>query len=182
MKPGCRELLYGCLLLAALTPAHARGTYQTPEAFIDEVFGGARPAPRKIWIKAELADAARAILGHDLGVLRLSYWGAAGRTAWILDDIGKDQPITAGIVVNNGAIESVRVLIFRETRGWEVRYPFFTDQFKGATLRGKDQLDRGIDGISGATLSVGALTRMARLALLLHAHSADAQTGDAPPG
>lgn len=61
--------------------------------------------------------------------------------------------------------------MFRESRGFEVRYPFFTDQFRGARLREGLDLDREIDGISGATLSVRALTKLARLALLLRAHS-----------
>jgi hypothetical protein len=47
-----------------------------------------------------------------------------------------------------------------------VRYPFFTDQFDGATLTAKSRLDRNIDGITGATLSVGAVTRIARVALI----------------
>ena len=64
----------------------------------------------------------------------------------------------------------VKVLIFRESRGWEVRYPFFTDQFKGATLVTDNNLDRKIDGITGATLSVNALTKLGRIALLLHKH------------
>jgi hypothetical protein len=60
------------------------------------------------------------------------------------------------------------VLIFRESRGWEVRHDFFTDQFKGVTLNDDRELDLPIDNISGATLSVRALTRLARLALYLH--------------
>jgi uncharacterized protein with FMN-binding domain len=88
-----------------------------------------------------------------------------------LEEIGKEQPITTGIVVEDGKIDQVKVLVFRESRGFEVRYPFFTDQFRGATLREGLDLDREIDGISGATLSVRALTKLARLALLLHAHS-----------
>ncbi len=111
-------------------------------------------------------------------MLRLRYWGRDGRTAWILDEIGKEEPITTGIVVNGRAIEEVKVLIFRESRGWEVRHPFFTDQFKGARLGHDDQLDRHIDGISGATLSVRALKRLARVALFLHQH---AEFADVPP-
>jgi Na+-transporting NADH:ubiquinone oxidoreductase subunit NqrC len=49
-----------------------------------------------------------------------------------------------------------------------VRYPFFTDQFNGLQLDENNRLQRKIDGISGATLSVNALTRLARLALHLH--------------
>jgi hypothetical protein len=99
--------------------------------------------------------------------VRVRYWARGARTAWILEEIGKTQPITTGIVVDQGAIARIAVLVYRESHGWEVRYPFFTTQFKGATLSGTHQLDRSIDGISGATLSVRALTRLARVALLL---------------
>jgi Na+-translocating ferredoxin:NAD+ oxidoreductase RnfG subunit len=66
------------------------------------------------------------------------------------------------------------VLEFRESRGWEVRYPFFTDQFVEAKLDQNERLDRNIDGITGATLSVNAVTRIARIALFLHEHIAHA--------
>jgi hypothetical protein len=58
-------------------------------------------------------------------------------------------------------------LIFRESRGWEVRHAFFTDQFDQATLTRNTELDRTIDNISGATLSVRAVTKLSRIALLL---------------
>ena len=107
-------------------------------------------------------------MAHDLGVLRIKYWKKDDRSAWILEEIGKERPITAGIVINDNKIELITVLAFRESRGWEVRYPFFTDQFSDAALKENKQLDRHIDGISGATLSVNAMTKMARLALFLH--------------
>ena len=50
-----------------------------------------------------------------------------------------------------------------------MRYPFFTDQFVAARLQSDERLDRSIDGITGATLSVGAVTRIARVALVLDA-------------
>lgn len=65
-------------------------------------------------------------------------------------------------------IQLVRVLAFRESRGWEVRHSFFTDQFKRVGLTSEGTLDGRIDGISGATLSVRVLTKLARLALVLH--------------
>jgi hypothetical protein len=151
----------------------ATGNYQEAAAFIQQVFSGDVPKVSKIWIKKDLKVKIHEIMGHDLGVLRLKYWAKAGRTAWILEEIGKERPITAGIVVNDGKIENINVLAFRESRGWEVRYPFFTDQFSDATLKEDKQLDRHIDGISGATLSVKAMTKMARLALMLHQEVAD---------
>ncbi|MGE0484135.1 MAG: FMN-binding protein [Gammaproteobacteria bacterium] len=166
-------LLVTATLLLGTGGVQAEDVYQDPRAFLEEVFGGEVPAPQKLWVKREVKDGIRAIMGHDLGALRIRYWARAGRTAWILDDIGKEQFITTGLVVENGELSSVRVLVYRESRGWEVRYPAFTDQFRGAHLDDDLALDRGIDGISGATLSVQALTRLARLALLLdrHVHS-----------
>lgn len=61
-------------------------------------------------------------------------------SAWVLNEIGKDLPITIGVAVQQGTIEMVRILWFRESRGWEVRYPFFTDQFHDASLDADGQL------------------------------------------
>lgn len=157
--------------------ATARGTYQEPQAFIAEIFAGNPPAPASLWLRGELKEDVRRLLGHDPGVLRVRYWARDGRTAWILEEVGKEQPITTGVVVAGDRIEEMRVLVFRETRGWEVRYPFFTDQFRGATLTDGEALDRPVDGISGATLSVRAMEKVARLALLLNAHTPDAAHG-----
>jgi hypothetical protein len=160
------------VLLCVCSPVQARGTYQTPEAFLQEVFSGPPPTPETLWLKGDVKDQVTAILGHRYSALRIRYWGRDRRTAWILEETGKDQPITTGLVVNDGKLETIRVLIFRESRGWEVRHPFFTEQFNGAGLTDEQQLDRNIDGISGATLSVRALEKLARLALYLHTRTA----------
>ncbi len=159
------------ILLLHAPVASAGEVYMSPERFLAQAFAGEAPRPSRLWIKGELKKDVRKILGHELGVLRLRYWGRDRRTAWILEEIGKERPITVGLVVDRGRLQQLRVLVFRESRGWEVRHPFFTDQFVGAGLRPDQALDRDIDGISGATLSVRALTRLARLALLLHRHS-----------
>lgn len=155
------------VLLAAVTTA-ASDVYQEPEAFLAEVFDGDPPAPEVLWLGDALQEKARDILGHPYAALRVRYWLRDGRSAWILEEIGKEKPITTGFVVDNGRIERVKVLVFRESRGWEVRHPAFTEQFDGAALDADGRLDRGIDGISGATLSVRALKKLARLALVLH--------------
>lgn len=168
-----KQYLTGSLLLiAALVfpgdDTRARGTYLTPETFLEETFSGNPPAPAVIWLKSDIREQVNAILGHSYPALRIRYWLRDGRSAWILEEVGKEQPITVGLVVNEGHLESLRVLVFRESRGWEVRHPFFTDQFSGAALDPRQELDRDIDGISGATLSVRALKKLARLALYLH--------------
>jgi hypothetical protein len=161
-----RYLPFALLLVCSL--AAARGTYQEPADFIAETFGGEAPAPAVVWLRGDVRDTATGILGHRYPALRVRYWGDAGRSAWILEEVGKEQPITVGLVVSDGRIERVKVLVFRESRGWEVRHPFFTDQFRDTGLTGERDLDRDIDGISGATLSVRALKKLARLALYLH--------------
>jgi hypothetical protein len=158
--------LFITLLLAS--HALASGVYQSPEEFLDEVFDAHPPSPEVLWLKGDIKESTREILGHSYPGLRVRYWLKNNRTAWILEEVGKDKPITAGLVVNDNTLESIRVLTFRESRGWEVRYPFFTDQFKGLILTDDYKLDRHIDGISGATLSVRALKKLARLALYLH--------------
>lgn len=142
--------------------------YQEPVEFINEAFAGEPPRVQKLWISGELKLQATDILGHAPGVLRTSYWRRGGKTVWILEEIGKDQPITAGFVVVEDKVDAARVLIFRESRGWEIRYPFFTDQFTGIMLKTDNNLSQKIDGITGATLSVNTITRLARLALLYH--------------
>jgi len=146
----------------------ADSPYQGPEEFLGEVFTGSPPAPKIVWLKGEVKEKAGEILGHSYPGIRIRYWGRDKRTAWILEEIGKTQPITVGLVVDENGLESIRVLAFRESRGWEVRYPFFTDQFSGIRLTADNELDRNIDGISGATLSVRALKKLTRLALYLH--------------
>ena len=87
---------------------------------------------------------------------------------WILEKIGKELPITAGFVISENKVEQFKVLAFRESRGWEIRNDFFTEQFDGAHLTTKNKLDRPIDNITGATMSVNAMKKLSRMALYLH--------------
>jgi hypothetical protein len=122
-----------------------------------------------LWLTEDTRAGAKAAVGWVPAALRLRYWRSGERTAWILEDIGRDKPITLGIAVAGNRIERVEVLAFRESRGWEIRYPFFTDQFSGLTLGADGYLSGSVDGITGATLSVRAVERVARLALWLDA-------------
>jgi hypothetical protein len=160
----------GCaatLLTLAMLSASADSMYLAPEDFIAGAFDGDPPAPELLWLSTAQRNELRNSLGQELRSLRVRYWQQGMRSAWILDEIGKDQPITTGVIVNNDSIEAIQVLIFRESRGWEIKHTFFSDQFIGARATTDNQLDRHIDGITGATLSVQAVQRQARLALFL---------------
>lgn len=146
----------------------AKGTYQTPSDFVQQSFHSQSPKPQVIWLDDNIRQQVEEILAHKYSARRIRYWKKNSRSVWILDEIGKKKPITTGIVIDDNKISQIKVLVFRETRGWEVKFPFFTQQFINARLNGDKKLDRDIDGISGATLSVRALTKLARVALLLN--------------
>lgn len=170
---GFRRLMRAALAsLALLLLCGATRVYQTPEAFLSECFGAAPPAAQTLWLAGSLGEGAAAILGRRPPA-RINYWRADGHTAFVLEEIGKEQPITAGILIREGRLERVRILVYRESRGGEVRFPAFTRQFEGVGLDENRRLDRSINGISGATLSVNALDRITRLALFLDRHLTD---------
>jgi len=152
------------LLPAAVFPA---SVYETQPEFLDRAFSGSPPEPAMLWLSGDRKSGVRQLLGHDYPALRLRYWCRDRRSAWVLEEIGKDLPITVGIIIDRGTIRDLRVLTYRESRGGEVATPAFTDQFIDATLDG-GKLNVPIDGISGATLSVQALTRLAAMALFLN--------------
>jgi hypothetical protein len=166
-----KQSQYLCLILASLfMPVVVMAeTYLTPEQFVQAAFNTptlkTAPTLETLWLTKEVATQAEAILGHSLKQVRIKFWKAGLQTAWILDEIGKEEPITAGFVVNNGKIIQTTVLAYRESRGSEVRHAGFLKQYLGASLQADTQLNKTIDGISGATLSVRAMGRMARLAL-----------------
>lgn len=163
-----KQLIIGWLLCCALAASAAADVYQEPEDFLRENFASDVPKPAVLWLTGAVREHAKTILGHEPAQMRVRYWRSDQRSAWVLDEIGKEKPITTGIVIEAGRIERIRVLVFRESRGWEVRHTFFTDQFKQRSLTADNRLDGPIDGISGATLSVRAVTNLARLALYLH--------------
>ena len=162
------QLLTVCLLLLTGKGLHAlEDVYLEPEAFITQSFEG-EPEQQVLWLTKDAKASIKQVLGRDYQGMRIRYWRQGNRTAWILDEIGKVKPITAGFVVEDDQMVAMQVLIYRESHGWEVRYPFFTDQFKGLELGDDNRLNTTIDGISGATLSVNALTRLSKLALHFH--------------
>ena len=161
------------LVLTLSLPAQvfADTVYETELEFLSRAFTDSPPEPNLLWLSGDRKSVVRQLLGHDYSALRLRYWCQAGRSAWVLDEIGKELPITVGIIVENNYIKNLRVMTYRENRGGEVATPAFTDQFINAELEENNRLNVRIDGISGATLSVQSLTRLATMALYLHTES-----------
>ena len=156
-----------CLFLLGAQATAGTRVLESPERFVSQCFDDDPPAARAVWIDATLRADIEAILGHRYRRMRVRYWGRDGRLVWVLDEIGKKRPITVGVVVESGRIARLAILVYRETRGWEVESPSFTRQFSGVGLGTDHVLDRSIDGITGATLSVRAVEKIARIALRL---------------
>lgn len=163
MKHLTRILLL-TLALAACVHGEER-VYKQPSEFIKSAFGGKIPATSVLKISGNVKSRAKNIMAHNYGETRVRYWKQGNRSVWILEEIGKTQPITTGFLVENGRIKSLEILIYRESHGWEVSKPFFTKQFSNASLKDGDQLSTGVRNVAGATLSVRAVTKLARLAL-----------------
>ena len=161
-------LLLVMVILACLPHAQAKGQYLSQDEFLKQVFPTSQPVGKNLWLRGQLKQDVKSLLGHDYSKLRVKYWQQGETTTWILEQIGKVKPITAGFVVKSGEIQHTAVLAFRESRGWEVKRKAFTRQFEFTRLTPDNRLSQHIDGITGATLSVSAMTRMARLALRLH--------------
>lgn len=160
-----KAIAFWLALVASQFAFAAEVVHQTAEGFLDSNLPGC--AQKVLWLnagaKAEIED----LLDRSFAGVRVRYCESDGKTAWVLDEIGKTEPITSGIVVDRGQVEHLQVLVFRESRGGEVHRDAFTRQYEQASLDDSNRLDRQIDGITGATMSVYAVSRQARLALLL---------------
>ena len=157
----------GLGIILLLTAEVNADSYVSRSDFLAAAFDSQQPEQKMYWLDSANRDAISAILGHPYRGMRIRYWQLGNKFAWILDEVGKEKPITVGIVVSEQRVAKVTVLDFRETRGGEVRYEFFTRQFIGARIDQAMRLDQHIDGITGATLSVRAVKDVTTLALFL---------------
>lgn len=78
--------------------------------------------------------------------------------AVIAEEVGKYRPIT--FMVGTTAelkVQNVEVLIYRESRGGEVRRSRFLRQYRGKSADNPIRINRDILNIAGATMSVNAM-------------------------
>ena len=148
--------------------ASSEDVFLSKESFLKIAFEDDVPRRKGLRFKGEVKEIAQEIMGSNFKKIRMKYWRQDDKTAWILERIGKVKLITAGFIVENCRISSIHVLVYRETHGWEVKYPSFRDQFVGINMLAGFKLDKRIDGIAGATLSVNSMEKMARLALAMN--------------
>jgi len=86
----------------------------------------------------------------------------------VLNVVGKKRPITFMIVITpEGKIKAIEVLLYRETKGFQIRHARFMTQFHEKTKADPLRLGQDIRSISGATLSSRAAAYAVRKALAI---------------
>ena len=154
---------------SAQTYKPAERVYKKTDKYVEDAFNGNVPKKETIWVIGDLRDNINTVNAEYGGTpVRYRYWRQGNRTVWVLENIARTMPITAGVTVEGGMIEDISVLIYRETRGQEIQNRVHRAQFYGVKLNDEIALDKPINGISGSTLSANSMKRMARIALLLH--------------
>lgn len=167
MKSIFRSSLFIFLVFVCLAAGKLKFVYLQPEEFIKSYVKNKKEASKTLWLNKELKSEIGKLLGRPFNTLRIRYWTHEKSTIWILSEIGKTELITFGFVIKDNAITVAKVLVFRESRGGEIHNKFFTKQFLLCKLNQKNKLTSKVDGITGATLSVNAMKKTAKLALYL---------------
>lgn len=170
-----RRLIAASVLLFCSQQVFAK-IYLSADAFVDQVAQlNHKPLSFKdstLWLNQAIQSEIKSILDRPYAKLRLRYKISESQpsptTIWFLDEIGKERPISFAVAVKNQQIVRIKVLEFRESRGYEIHIPAFSQQFDNIGVDQNGQLNKNIDGITGATMSVNAMKKISRVALLLH--------------
>src|SRR5262245_15473100 len=110
-----------------------------------------QPAPSDTVVVFRPRDAEGTVLGH----------------AVVGEETGKYRPITFMVgTTPDLKVQNVEVLVYRESRGGEVRFPRFLRQYRGKSSSSAIRTNRDIINIAGATLSVNALNLGVKRSLL----------------
>ncbi len=93
--------------------------------------------------------------------------GALIGYAVIGDEVGKYRPITFMVGTRPDlAVRGVEVLVYRESRGGEIRHARFLRQYRGKDPADPIRTNRDVLNVAGATLSVNAMNRGVKRALV----------------
>ena len=88
--------------------------------------------------------------------------------AVIQETIGKHRPITYIVSVTpEGKVSSVEILVYRESKGSEVRRKRFNAQYEGKTSLDPIRINKDIINVTGATMSVRSVSAGVKRALVL---------------
>ncbi len=88
--------------------------------------------------------------------------------AVVQNTIGKHKPMTYMVGVDGqGSVSDIELLVFRESRGSEIRQKRFNSQYEGKTVVDPVRINKDIINISGATMSVRSMSAGIKRVLVL---------------
>ena len=88
--------------------------------------------------------------------------------ALVQNTIGKHKPMTYLVGIDSkGHVSDVELLVFRESRGSEIRQKRFNAQYEGKTVLDPVRINKDILNISGATMSVRSMSAGIKRVLVL---------------
>ena len=94
--------------------------------------------------------------------------GTADGYAVIQETIGKHRPITYIVgITPQGKVFDVEIMVYRESKGSEVRRKRFNAQYEGKTSQDPISINKDIINITGATMSVRSVSAGVKRALVL---------------
>jgi len=148
--------------------------YLTPREALEEIFDGVAGVDTlHVTLEEEELERITETLGQPLPTERITIFaprdadGAPLGYAVIDEEIGKYRPITFMVGTTPGLeVRDVEVLVYRESRGGDVRRGRFLHQYRGKTADDPIRSYQDIINIAGATLSVNALNLGVKRVLL----------------
>ena len=94
--------------------------------------------------------------------------GTVDGYAVIQETIGKHRPITYIVgITPQGKVFDVEIMVYRESKGSEVRRKRFNAQYEGKTAQDPISINKDIISITGATMSVRSVSAGVKRALVL---------------
>lgn len=152
------------LVMASCAPLGAQEVLLTPEKALKEIFPeSVRSVVETRSIPDSFRKSIQKRLGHaiedSLTVSKVfDRQGELSGYAVISEEIGKYRPITFMVgVTADMRVKDVAVLVYRESRGGDVKRKRFLGQYRGKSTRDPIDIDRDIINISGATISVRSM-------------------------
>lgn len=153
-----------CTLPAPRTAA-AQGVLLTHDQALHEIFPhAARTSVERRAIAPALKQRLHEQLGRfveeDTVVVERVFDRSDGFRGYavVTEELGKSQPITFMVgVTPDLKVRDVAVMVYRESRGGDVKRKRFLSQYRGKTVKDPIDVGRDIINISGATISVRSL-------------------------
>lgn len=174
----CSALGFIALLCLVISPAHSELREGDPRVYLTRPQALAIVLPGADTILSQvkrLTPAARERVerraGRRMASDTVTVWigrknGDTIGYAMVIEEIGLRHPITFGIgLKSDGKLIDCVVMVFRESRGSEIRDARFRRQFIGKTPSDPVRLNRDVIQITGATYSSRAATDAIRKAM-----------------